>query len=98
MIGNCQHIWVPKEGTNEQYPSQALVERPIDALQVSDGGILTESRLVEARDEESTKEALMESGHSDDASNKLEVGKMVGVGVRGWVDLEGVTVPSRTSK
>lgn len=98
MIGNCQHIWVAKEGKNEQYPSQALAERLVDVLQVSDGGIFTESRLVEARDEESTKEALMENGHSDDASNKLEVRKMVGVGVRGWVDLEGVTVPSRTSK
>jgi len=81
-----------------QHPSQAPVESLIDTLEVRDGNLFAENHLVEARDEEGIEETTMEDGHSDDASNKLEIGKMLGIDVGRGVDLEGVTVHGRISE
>ena len=77
---------------NGQHPRQAPVKSFIDTFKVGDCDLFTEDHLVEARDEESVKETAMEDGHSDDASDKLEVGEMLGVDVRRGVYLEGVAV------
>ena len=64
----------------------------VDALEVGDADLFTEDDLVETRNEEGVEEASVENGHPDDAPNKLEVGKMLGINVGGGVDLEGVAV------
>lgn len=67
----------------------------VDTLEVCDSDLFAEDDLVEAWDEESVKETSMENGHSDNATDELEIRKMFGVDVRGGVDLEGVAVHGR---
>ena len=71
------------------------MESLVDTLEVGDRDLFTEDHLVEAGDEESVKETAMEDGHSDNAPDELEVGQMLGVDVRGGVNLEGVAVHGR---
>ena len=71
------------------------MERLVDTFEIGDGDLFTEDHLVEARDEESIEETAVEDGHSDDASDELEVGEMLGIDVRRGVDLEGVAVHRR---
>ena len=75
-----------------QHPSQTPVKFLIDTLEVGDTDLFTEDDLVETRNEEGVEEASVEDGHSDDASDKLEVGEMLGIDVGGGVDLKGVAV------
>lgn len=77
---------------NGQHPIQTPVESFVDTLEIGDCNLFAKDHLVEAWDEECVEEAPMEDGHSDDASDELEIGEMFGVDVRGGVDLEGVTV------
>ena len=67
----------------------------VDTFEVGDCDLFTENHFVEAWNEESIKEASMEDGHSDDASDKLEIGEMLRIDVRRGVDLEGVAVHGR---
>lgn len=71
------------------------MKRLVDTFEIGDGDLFAEDHLIEARDEESIKETSVEDGHSDDASDKLEVGEMLGIDVRRGVDLEGVAVHRR---
>ena len=64
----------------------------VDTLEVGDDDLFSEDDLVEARNEEGVEEASVEDGHADDAADKLEVGEMLGIDVRGGIDLEGVAV------
>lgn len=68
------------------------MELLIDALEVGDGNLFAENDLVKARNEEGIEETSVEDGHSDDASDKLEVGEVLGVDVGRGVNLEGVAV------
>ena len=86
------HKGYKKGKVDEQHPSQAPVERLIDTLEVCNCDLFTENHLVEAGDEESVEETTMKDGHSNDATDELEVGEMFWVNVRRGVDLEGVAV------
>ena len=71
------------------------MEGLVDTLEIGDGDLFAEDHLVEARNKEGVKEASVENGHSDDATNKLEVREVLGIDVRRRVDLEGVAVHGR---
>lgn len=79
-------------GRNVQHPSQAPMQRLVNTLEIGDGDLFAENHFVETGDEESIKEAAMEDCHANDASNEFEVGEMLGVDIRGGVDLEGVAI------
>ena len=46
----------------------------VDTFEVGDSNFLAKNHLVEAWNKEGVEEASMEDGHSDDATDKLEVG------------------------
>lgn len=70
------------------------MELLIDAFEIGDDDLFAEDDLVETRDEKGVEEASVEDGHPDDASDKLEVGEMLGIDIGRGIDLEGVAVHS----
>ena len=88
-----QHRQVTESGKRHaQHPSQTPMESLIYTLEVGDGNLFAEDHLVEAWNEEGVEETSVEDGHADDASDKLEVGEMLGIDVGRGVYLEGVAV------
>jgi hypothetical protein len=66
-------------------------------LKISDGE-LTENQFVIQGDEKNIKGVAMKDGHPDDASSEFEVSEMVGIGMRGGVNPEGLVGRSRAGE
>lgn len=67
----------------------------IDTLKICNGDLFTKDDLIEGANEKDIEVASVEDGHSNNTSNKLEAGEMVGIDVGRWVNLEGVAIHSR---
>jgi hypothetical protein len=73
-------------------PGEGAVELSIDALHVGQCDSLLQDHLVECTNEECIQEAPMEDSQADNATNELEVTKVLRVDTRVRVDLKGVVV------
>jgi hypothetical protein len=85
-------------GTNAQHPNQSPAECVVGVLKIGDGELLTKHQFVILWDEKNIEEVAMKGGHPDDASSEFEVGEIVGIGVRGGVNLEGLAARGRAGE
>lgn len=76
-------------------PGKSTVELCIDTLHIGQGDPLLQDHLVECTNEECIQEAPVEDSKTDNATNELEVSKMLGVDTGVWVNLESVVVVGR---
>jgi len=76
-------------------PGESAVELSIDTLHVGQGDPLLQDHLVECTNEECIQEAPVEDSQTNNATNELEVTKMLRVDAGVWVDLESVVVVCR---
>jgi hypothetical protein len=73
-----------------QHPHQTAVDIIIHIIHISERDLLSQNHLVDRANEEGVEEETLENGEADHAPNELEVGKMLRVNARVWVDLKGV--------
>jgi hypothetical protein len=73
-------------------PGKSAVEFGIDTLHVGQGDSLLQDHLVEGANEERIQEASVEDGQTDNATNELEVSKMLRVDAGVRIDLKCVVV------
>ena len=71
---------------------QGIVVLRVDRLDVLHAQLLVEHPLVERHREAGVDELAVVEGHGDETPDELEVVQVVGVDVRGGVDLKTVVV------
>ena len=71
-------------------PIEGVVELRINALQVLHGEFLAQHPLIEGHCEARVDELAVVEGHGNEATDELKVGQVVGVHLRGRVDLQRV--------